>query len=193
MTSAETDDISRIATDPDVFEAFYRRHIEGVQRFVARRVDDPHMAADLVADIFLGAIDGAHGYRPDRGNEGGWLFGVARNVVAAEFRRQDKERRLVRRVAGRRHLDADALSRMEDRIDAERESRRLYAALGQLPRASRALMELVAVDGMTVAEAAAVLGLKPGAARVRLHRSRRLVQSFLQLAQATAMTQEVHP
>jgi len=35
------DELCRIEHDPDAFEAFYREHVEGVQRFVARRVADP--------------------------------------------------------------------------------------------------------------------------------------------------------
>jgi RNA polymerase sigma factor (sigma-70 family) len=186
MTTPTDPDIARIGTDPDVFEVFYRTHLDSVQRFVARRVHDPHLAADLVADIFVAAIDGATGYRPNRGSPTGWLFGVARNVVAAEFRRQAKAREAVRRVGGRRHLDPDSLARIEERIDAERETRRLYDALASLPRQDRALMELVGVDGLSVVEAAAVLGLKPGAARVRLHRSRARVQSH-------TIVQEVSP
>jgi RNA polymerase sigma-70 factor (ECF subfamily) len=50
-----------IDRDPDAFEAFYRAHIELVRRFVARRVSDPHLAADLTADVFLAAIDAAAG------------------------------------------------------------------------------------------------------------------------------------
>jgi RNA polymerase sigma factor (sigma-70 family) len=172
-------DVGRIAEDPDAFEAFYRAHLPLVHRFVARRVADPHLAADLVAEVFLAAIDGAGGYRPDRGSPAGWLTGVARNVVAAEFRRQSRDRDAARRLVGRRLLDADSLTRIEERIDAERETRRLYDALASLPRRDRALMELVAVDGLSVAEAAAVLGVKPGTARVRLHRSRARVQSHL--------------
>src|SRR5882757_3632156 len=53
-----SEDLARIAHDPGAFEAFYREHVEGVQRFVARRVDDPHLAADLTADVFLAAIEG---------------------------------------------------------------------------------------------------------------------------------------
>jgi hypothetical protein len=61
-------DVRRIATDPDGFEAFYRAHVEVVARFVARRVGDPHLAADLIADVFVAAIDSASTYPPERGD-----------------------------------------------------------------------------------------------------------------------------
>jgi RNA polymerase sigma-70 factor, ECF subfamily len=32
-----------IGTDPDAFERFYREHFVAVQRFVARRVDNPYL------------------------------------------------------------------------------------------------------------------------------------------------------
>lgn len=177
--TGDAEDVHRIGRDPDAFEAFYRAHLDAVRRFVARRVADPHLAADLTADVFLAAVDAAAGYRPDRGHPAAWLTGVARNVVAAEFRRQGRQQQLVRRVAGRRLLDPDSLGRIEERIDAERETRRLYAALAVLRPRNRALMELVVVEGLSVTDAAAVLGVKPATARVRLHRSRRLVRSHL--------------
>ena len=43
-----------IGHDPDALETFYREHLATVQRIVARRVADPHDAADLTADVFLG-------------------------------------------------------------------------------------------------------------------------------------------
>jgi RNA polymerase sigma factor (sigma-70 family) len=186
MTTPALPDVSSIATDPDVFEVFYREHLEAVQRYVARRVAHPHLAADLTADVFLAAVDSAASYRADRGTPVSWLLGIARHVLATEFRRQSRDRDVVRRISGRRLLDADSLARIEERIDAERQARNLYDALASLPRRDRALMELVAVDGLSVAEAAAVLGVKPGTARVRLHRSRKRVQ-----AQLTPRTQEV--
>jgi len=179
MDTPERRDVRSIATDPDAFEVFYRDNLETVRRFVARRVADPHLAADLTAEIFLAAVDSAASYRPDRGAPAAWLVGVARNVLATEFRRQSRDRAVVRRISGRRLLDADSLALIEERIDAEREARRLYAALASLPRRDRALMELVALDGLSVTEAAAVLGVKPGTARVRLHRSRARVQAQL--------------
>ena len=179
MTTTPDRDVGEIASDPDAFESFYREHLKSVQQFVARRVSDPHLAADLTAEVFLAAVDSASSYRPDRGVPAAWLVGVARNVVATEFRRQSRDRAVVRRISGRRLLDADSLARIEERIDAERGARELYAALASLPARDRALMELVALDGLSVNDAAAVLGVKPGTARVRLHRSRARVKSQL--------------
>ena len=171
--------IGSIGTDPDAFEAFYREHLDAMRRFVARRVTDPHLAADLTEDVFLAAIDTARTYQPERGTPAAWLTGVARHVVAEEFRRQARDRTATRRLSGRRTLQPDAIAHLEQRIDAEREHRRIYDALASLPARDRALMELVAVDGLTVTAAAAVLGVKPGTARVRLHRSRTRLQSAL--------------
>jgi RNA polymerase sigma-70 factor (ECF subfamily) len=166
------DELPRIAHDPQAFEAFYREHVEPVQRFVARRVDDPYLAADLTAEVFLAAIDAAAGYRPERGTPAAWLFGVARIVVAGEHRRSARERQAHARLQGRRLLGDDDLERMRERIDAATRSRALFAAVAQLPEGERAVLELVALDDLSVTEAAAVLGVRPVTARVRLHRAR---------------------
>jgi RNA polymerase sigma-70 factor (ECF subfamily) len=80
--------VAAIGRDPDALEAFYREHVEAVGRFVARRVDDPQWAADLTTDIFLAAFDAAESYRPDRGSPVGWMYGIARNVLADQMRRR---------------------------------------------------------------------------------------------------------
>jgi RNA polymerase sigma-70 factor (ECF subfamily) len=186
MTPPASSDVGSIATDPAALEVFYRENLEMVRRFVARRVADPHLAADLTAEVFLAAVDSASSYRADRGAPGAWLIGVARHVVATEFRRQSRDSTALRRLSARRLLDPDSLAHIEERIDAERAARDLYRALASLPPRERALMELVAVDGLSVTEAAAALGIQPGTARVRLHRSRARLQS-----QFSLRTQEV--
>jgi RNA polymerase sigma-70 factor (ECF subfamily) len=174
MEAVETS-VRAIASDPDAFERFYRTHLPAMRRFVARRVADPHLAADLTSEIFLAAMGSAASYRPDRGTPIAWLHGVARRVVATEVRRQATERRATRRIAAQRLLDPDSLARIEERLDAERQTRALYAAIAELPKRDRALLELITVDGLDIADAAATLGLKPGTARVRLHRARRRI------------------
>ncbi|MEW9531364.1 RNA polymerase sigma factor [Microbispora sp. NPDC049125] len=168
--------LTETVRDPDLFEAFYRRHVDRVTRFLARRVADPHAVADLVAEVFLAVLDSAHTYRPGRGSEIGWLYGVARNTHLAQLRRSARELHAAGRLAGRRLLDVDDIARLEERIDAESPARRALAAMAGLPEHDRALLELVAVDGLTPAEAAAALGIRQGTARVRLHRARRSIQ-----------------
>ena len=178
-------DPTAIGTDPDALEAFYREHVEAVQRFVARRVSDPHLAADLTADVFLEAIEACGRYQADLGPPGAWLFGVARNVLAMHVRRRVREARAVGRIQGRRLLDPDSVQRIVERIDAEREARELWHALAELEEGQRAVVELVAVDGLTPTEAAAVLGISGGAARVRLHRARQTL-SELSIAEVSS-------
>ncbi|KUN77516.1 RNA polymerase subunit sigma [Streptomyces griseoruber] len=159
------------------FEEFYRRHVDAVMRYVARRVDDPHTAADLTAEIFLAVLDSAHTYRPGLGSETAWLYGIARNVVSSERRRVAREAERDRRFSGRRLLEADDIVRLEDKLDAESPGRRLLAALARLPEGERAVIELVAVDQLTVTEAAAALGIRQVTARVRLHRARKALRA----------------
>src|SRR3954462_16024061 len=142
------DEPARLGHDPAAFEAFYRAHVDDVLGFVTRRVDDPHLAADLTADVFLAAIEAAPGYRGDRGAPGAWLFGIARHTLSAHRRRAVRERRANARFEGRRLLDPDDVGRLQERIDAQAHARELYAALDALPEGERAVLELVALDGL---------------------------------------------
>lgn len=172
-------DLARIGHDPDALEQFYREHIEDVQRFVARRVSDPHLAADLTTDIFLAAIDAAGTYDRRRGNPKAWIFGISRNVIHNEFRRNGRERDAVSRVQGQRLLDQDDLLRMQERIDAEAGSRRLLAAFEALPDGERQALELHAIDDLSPREVGEALGISSATVRVRLHRARRTMRRRL--------------
>ena len=169
--------VRSIGTDPAAFTQFYRAHVDEVTRFVARRVADPQLAADLTAEVFLAVIEAAAHYRGSFGGPRTWLYGIARNVIAAEFRRSAREHRAERMVAGRRLLDADDIGRMVEKIDALRQVRELHAELQALPGGERAVLELVSVDGLTVAESAAALNIRQVTARVRLHRARHDLRS----------------
>src|SRR6516162_9283939 len=149
--------VRSIGTDPVAFTQFYRAHVDEVTRFVARRVADPQLAADLTAEVFLAVIEAAARYRGSVGGPRTWLYGIARNVVAAEFRRSARQRRTESLVAGRRLLDADDVDRLTEKIDAFQRVRELHGVLRALPEGERAVLELVSVDGLTVAEAAAAL------------------------------------
>lgn len=177
--------------DPDAFEAFYREHVDAVERFVARRVANQELAADLTADVFVAAIESAASYRSGRGSPGAWLFGIAQLVVASRLRRDGRERRATAQVRGRELLDLDDIARIDQRLGAEAQSRRLHGAMARLPASQRAVLELVAVDELSVGEAAATLGIRAVTARVRFHRARRRMAD--ELTDATARDISIRP
>ncbi|HWB70895.1 MAG TPA: sigma-70 family RNA polymerase sigma factor [Egibacteraceae bacterium] len=171
--------LARLGSDPQAFELFYRRHVGMVVRFAARRTASPEEAADLVAAVFLALIESSHRFDPRRGPALPWVLGVAANQAAALYRDNLRESRTRERIAGRRLLDADDYARLEERIDAERAARRLYAAMAQLSDGQRRLLELVVLEGCTPAEAARAVGISGASARMRLARARRTLRRRL--------------
>lgn len=175
------DGVAAIGRDRDALEAFYREHIEAVQRFVARRVESPEDAADLTAEVFLAAIHASRDYRGDAAVPRAWLYGIARRVGASHHRSTARALRAVRRIDARELLDDDGTDRIVARIDSQRAARGVYLSLAALPKRQRAVVELVAVDGLSLTEAASALGISPGNARVHYHRARqRLSRSHSQ-------------
>ncbi len=168
-----TTDLSLLGRDPDAFEAFYREHLDFVTGYVTRRSIDPQVAADLVAEVFLQVVECAGSYRPGRGPARAWLTGIARNVLADHVRQTARQHRAYGRLGGRRLLDEESTQALVERIDAETSTRAVWRTLASLPAAQREIVELVAIDGLKVSEAASVLGITAGTARVRYHRARR--------------------
>lgn len=175
---AETS-VSAVATEPAEFESFYREHLPFVRLYLARRVADHRDVADLTADVFLRVIHAAHSYKSDLGSPRAWLTGVTRNVLGEHRQSQARHNNADQRLLGRRLLDEDSAERIVARIDAEVQARQALAAIADLPPPLRDVVELVAVDGLSLTEAAAVLKIKPGAARVRYLRARRALQHSL--------------
>lgn len=182
-----------IATDPEIFEAFYRQYVEAIQGFVARRVGDRERAADLTAEIFLATIGAAHRYQPRRGSPKAWLYGIAQNVVAIERRRAGREQARDVRLRGSALLDEGDAATIDARIDAAGKQRHLFEAIERLSESERAVLELVAIDELSLTEAAAAAGVRPVTARVRLHRARRKLRAELGAATTGANVNEGEP
>ena len=159
--------------DAAAFEELYLRHTQRILRFAARRAATPEDVVDLVAAVWLEVIACLDRFDPARGEGLPWILGIAANLCAVERRRIYRERDAVRRLAGARLLVDDDIARLEREIDSAAVAPKLRRALASLPPAERAVAELVLLDELTLAEAGAALGIKPGAVRMRLARARR--------------------
>jgi RNA polymerase sigma factor (sigma-70 family) len=154
------------------FERLYRANVDAVTAYFARRSRDPHVVADLTADTFVAVIAAFGTFDPGKGTARAWTFGIARRVYASHCEAHSQLQHKLERLAGRRELAPDQVEELLDRIDAERAGRDLITGLARLPERDRAVIELVDIAGLRPKEAAAALGLTPGAVRMRLLRSR---------------------
>jgi RNA polymerase sigma-70 factor (ECF subfamily) len=107
-----------------------------------------------------------------------WLYTVARNLYRSHRRRARLDLDLLRfwRRASRDQSPAPSPHEMAVVSQAERQ---LEAAVAALPLAQREILLLVAVEGFSPSQAAAILRLRPEAARQRLRRARAAIGAAL--------------
>jgi RNA polymerase sigma-70 factor (ECF subfamily) len=176
---SDEDLLEAIADGPGALDEFYRRHARRMLAFGARRIADPEDVADFVASVFLTVLESAFGFDRRKGSAIGWLYGVGGHIAAAQRRGRARLNDAASRISGRSLLDAEDYERIERQVDAAAEARAVHAALEHLRPNDRRLLELVAVDGLTPAEAAAATGVSRVATRARLSRARRALRELM--------------
>jgi RNA polymerase sigma-70 factor, ECF subfamily len=77
--------LARLKRQVESFDAFYGRFREPVLAYFARRVGEPEVAADLMAETFARALVGYRKAPPDAA--GPWVFSIARNLLIDSTRR----------------------------------------------------------------------------------------------------------
>jgi RNA polymerase sigma factor (sigma-70 family) len=158
------------------FEALYRGSYQEIFAYVARRIDgDTETVADLVAEVFVVALR-KHDAVPNPPEDRLWLYGVARRVVLDHHQRHRRQARLRSRLN-----DRAALSQL-DTGHADLSRLRVQQAIQQLKPGDREVLQLVAWDGLSYAEAGHVLGCTPNAVALRLHKAKARLRRILSAA-----------
>ena len=171
------------------FRVVYDRHAARLHAFLNRRTGDPATAFALTAETFAEAWLSRDRFT-DRGDGAApWLFGIARNVLAASVRDASVRRDSRRRVG----LDAatDVGSPRSEWLVGFDED--LAAALADLPDPQRAVIEMRVLDGRPYAEVADDLAITPGAARVRAHRGLASLRAALTASHAPVPSRAIPP
>ncbi|WP_326595053.1 RNA polymerase sigma factor [Streptomyces brevispora] len=156
--------LTHAASDAATFTPLVEKYSPALHGYFARRV--PGAADDLLAEAWLQAFAARRTFDASRGSARGWLFGVARNVLAGHFRRTGRDATAPAAAA------SDPWQAVDQRLDAAALAPALREALADLPAEERELMLLVAWEQLTPTEAAAAVGIPAGTARSRLHRAR---------------------
>jgi RNA polymerase sigma factor (sigma-70 family) len=151
--------------EPTAFGVFYGRHEERMLRYFFGRVGDAEVAADLTAETFAAALAGTHRFRVRKGPAVAWLFGIARNTLAASRRRGQVEARARRRIGAPPLLLTDELV---ESIEALGD--RAVELLEDLPADQRQAVRARVVDERDYAELAKDLRCSEAVVRKRVSR-----------------------
>jgi RNA polymerase sigma-70 factor (ECF subfamily) len=147
-------------------EAFYAQAMPMVYRyFLARCGGNTAIAEDLTQDTMLSAASEIR-----RGRFGDvpipWVLGIARHRLLDHYARSHRERRRLTAWSNEFRVRNQADDPPDDASD------RVHAALAGLPAAQRAVVVLHHLDGLPVADIAALIDRTPAATESLLTRGR---------------------
>lgn len=154
------------AGDPDAFAELVRRHQPRMWAIALRTVRDPDEAADALQDALISAYRAAGSFRAESAVTT-WLHRIVVNACLDRLRR-----RQVRATVPLPEEGPGEPAETRDRLAERDTAMAVEAALGELPTEQRLALVLVDIEGYSVAEAAALLGVAEGTVKSRCSRGR---------------------
>jgi RNA polymerase sigma factor (sigma-70 family) len=147
--------------------------IPSLRRYARSLMRNPSAADDLVQDCLERAVSRWHQRRD--GNTRAWLFTILHNLAVNHFRQS---------ATRGRHVTIDETNESEFGQDAVQEQKLMYRdvldKLARLPEDQRAVLLLVAVEDLSYADTAKVLGIPIGTVMSRLSRARERLQQEIE-------------
>ena len=159
------------------FWQIYDDYYQPVRRFIAAMLRDDWAAEDLAQETFVRAAARLDTLA-DPAKLKPWVFAIARNLCLDHLRRA---RARPPASGGADEPPPDLLRNLtQERLEREEMSRCVQDKIDLLPESHRTVLLLYDLLEMSHQEAAQVLGITPGAAKVRLHRARKALGEVLQ-------------
>lgn len=149
---------------------------------------DASTADDIVQDAAESAFASQRTFEPGS-NMKSWLFTIVKNAAFRHFQKSRNTRHDL-------SLDEDMIVDMpshEGNQDSSQLLREIDVILNRMPREQRDVLLTVCVNGLTMDEAADVLGVESGTVKSRLHRGRERLLSEMNatgVALSDVVTQE---
>ncbi len=178
--------------DAAAYESLLTSLLPVLRAFVRRRGVGASEVEDVVQEILLLIHRARHTWRAGRPFDP-WMWAIARNASTDALRRQTRERS--RRDHGldcfsdrpivMEALAADRSRDPEARFTAQELAPNLVAALSRLPASQRQAVELLYLEQLSVADAAARAGVSRSALKVRAHRGSRALRAALRTEDET--------
>jgi RNA polymerase sigma-70 factor (ECF subfamily) len=163
--------------EEDAFTYLYDALAPRLYAYALRQTRDGARAEDVVQQTML-QIHRARGRFVPGAEVTPWAFAIARRLLIDQYRRGGREQ-----LAPSDEDVGDWLESLEARADdlviAKEVAARLGRELERLPENQRAAFELIKQEGLSVAEAAQVLGTTVAAVKLRAHRAYEALRAVL--------------
>ncbi len=155
--------------DDAAFSALYELLAPRLYAFLERRTRDPGHAEDILQQTFL-QIHGARRRFVAGAAVMPWAFAIARRLLLDRCRYSKHNARLT--AVEREAMEVPASDVPPDEMAGLRAlAEQLETVLAELPEHHRIALELVRFEGLSIAEAAGVLGTTATAVKMRVHRA----------------------
>ncbi|WP_392508275.1 RNA polymerase sigma factor SigE [Naumannella halotolerans] len=161
---------------PPSWDEMVREHSQRVYRLAYRLTGNPHDAEDLTQETFIRVFKSLHKFQP--GTFNGWLHRITTNLFLDQARRKQRIRfDGLSETASERIVGGEPAP--ETRRDDADLTHDVEAALADLAPDFRAAVVLCDIEGLSYEEVAAVLDVKLGTVRSRIHRGRSQLREAL--------------
>jgi RNA polymerase sigma-70 factor, ECF subfamily len=169
------------AGDAQALEAVMRRYNRRLYRLAWSVLRNPAEAEDVVQEAYVRAFTRIDGFVGPQGF-GAWLAKIALNEARGRLRQAGRVAEMSEQAteAAMVFLSGGNTPPTPERLAAAGELRvTLEAAIAALPDEFRSVFVLRAVEELSVAETAALLGIPPATVKTRLHRAKAQLQQRL--------------
>ncbi len=179
--------VRHVEGDREAFGELAELYYPRLWSVALRMSNDPDEAADALQDAMIAAMRGAANFRGDS-RVGTWLHRIVVNACLDRHRRRKRIAESPYPEEYRELADpTDHIARLEMAWQVEQ-------ALKRLPDDQRAAVVLVDVEGWSVAEASAILGIPEGTVKSRCSRARgKLSADLAHLRNRTAPIDVIRP
>ena len=148
--------------DSDAFGMLYDHYQGSVYRFLFYRTRSSTLAEDLTSETFFRALRNMQNFRWQGKDFGAWLMTIARNLATDHFKAGRTRLEMATEDMG---LHDDATEGPETAVLASLTNELLLKALTELPSEQKDCLIMRFLQGMSIAETAAVLGRSEGAVK----------------------------
>ena len=171
--------LKKAIENPNAFAPIYEKYYITIFRFTLQRVENEHIASEIVSDVFAKAIFNLKKYKFKGAPFSAWLYRVAYNEIVTLYRKQKRNRTV--------NIPDGSWSLLESEEDEKKEDnslsiKQLKQSLQKLKSNEVELIEMRFFEERAFKEIGEILEITTENARVKTHRAIKKLQKIFKTA-----------